>query len=379
VTLCTQGWHVQEQDTGECNMVVFCSNLQAPLQLGAACSKAPTALGHPRDNAAALTASFQQLAVLLGHAKQCALFAETGTTAAKRTLGSSLLQQLQQSGLPQALPATLSAVTQRLQQLTEGITPSAAAVQDSIDDSLADLIGTADLSQSVLLATIVLETCVSLLDTPDTVQQVVFIPAAAAPAMELALAALKHTDCELKQRQQRQDRDTVMRVLSAAGEAALGVLREILVAGLLPFGADNSENLPIATLGMALNAVVTVHHESLQSLTSMDHNSSSSSSSSGGGGSSSSSSSRTPSNSDSSAADSSTGSRSGPSCSSSSPLSPQKAWELVVQHKEQLPTFHPLLFDVLGVSQQLLAWLAVDALGKLTAGEGQQCDLAAVR
>jgi hypothetical protein len=37
----------------------------------------------------------------------------------------------------------------------------------------------------------------------------------------------------------------------------------------------------------------------------------------------------------------------------------------VLQHEQQLPAFQPLLFDVLGLSQRMLAWLAVFALGKL--------------
>jgi O-succinylbenzoate synthase len=64
------------------------------------CHSVLAALGTPRDNSAALTASFQQLDTLLRQAKSCGLLAEAGSSA-KRNLGSTLLQQLQQSGLPQ--------------------------------------------------------------------------------------------------------------------------------------------------------------------------------------------------------------------------------------------------------------------------------------
>jgi hypothetical protein len=49
---------------------------------------------------------------------------------------------------------------------------------------------------------------------------------------------------------------------------------------------------------------------------------------------------------------------------SSSNLSPKQAWKLVLQREQQLPIFHPLLFEQLGLSQRLLAWLAACPSGR---------------
>lgn len=65
--------------------------------------------------------------------------------------------------------------------------------------------------------------------------------------------------------------------------------------------------------------------------------------------------------------------RAGSSDSSSvGPLSAKKGWELVLGNEHQLPTFHTLMFDMLGVSQQLLAWLAVYAAGETAIRAGLQ-------
>ena len=69
----------------------------------------------------------------------------------------------------------------------------------------------------------VLDSCADLLNLPETSRQAVVTPAAAAPALKLAVAALKHTDSQLKRRQQQQlqNSEAVMRMLVAAGEAAI--------------------------------------------------------------------------------------------------------------------------------------------------------------
>jgi hypothetical protein len=174
--------------------------------------------------------------------------------------------------LPQVLPATLSATTARLQQVTEGsnASASAAAAKDSAHSSFADIYGTAVMPQSTLLAAVVLDSCADLLNLPETFRQPMVTPAAAAPAVELAVAAFKHTDSQLKRRQQQQlqNSEAVMRVLVAAGEAALNAVQGILATpDLLPFSKTSNANLAIATLAIAVSTVTTVHHTSLQSLT----------------------------------------------------------------------------------------------------------------
>jgi hypothetical protein len=329
------------------------------------------------DNSASLTASFQYLGSFLQQAKTCGLLAVQGAApSANHTLGSTLLQQLQQSGLPQALPATLSAATQRLQRVIEDITHGAAAAQDtncttttssSSSSGAASICG---ISQWAVLASMVLEVFGGFLDLTGTAQQAVLTPAAAAATMELAIVVLKHTDCVLQQQQQQQrqqrqwDSEELLGVLSLTAMEALRIMQGLLILpALLTFGGDT---LPIVTNAITVSTVVAVHYDTLQLLVTGDPSSSSSSSSSSQGrrsqrrcangcGSSSSSSSGIHGR----------GSQGTCSCCGSSKYRPGEAWDLVLQHQQQLPTFHPMLFDVLGLSQRLLAWLAVYALGKL--------------
>jgi hypothetical protein len=182
------------------------------------------------------------------------------------------------------------------------------------------------------LASTVLGACVRMLVAPTVVQQALFTPAAAAlPAMAFAVAALKYTDCMLLQQQQRRLSGEVLRTLHGVGAVALNMvncIRLLVVPELMPYSKDS---IHAANLALSVLTVVTVHQQSMQTLTSA-HNTTSSSSSSG---------------------------NSGTTCSSTSNrIAPEEAWDLVLQHEQQLPTFHPRPFDVLGLSQRLLAWLA---------------------
>jgi hypothetical protein len=171
---------------------------------------------------------------------------------------------------------------------------------------------------------------------PTEVQQALFTPAAALPAMDLAVAALQYTDCMLQQQQQLSVE--VLHLLYGVGAVALNMvhcMRLLLVPEHLPYSKDS---IHAATVVLSVLTVVTVHQQSMQTLTSA-HNTTTSSSS----GSSS----------------SSISGNSGTTCNSTSNrIAPEEAWDLVLQLEQQLPTFYPRLFDVLGLSQRLLAWLA---------------------
>jgi hypothetical protein len=168
------------------------------------------------------------------------------------------------------------------------------------------------------------------------------------------VAALKYIGSVLEQQQQQQqqqDRVAVAVKLANFGENALCMV-QFAISELLP---RSEETLAPLTLAVTITAVVAVHTGDLQALTNATSttttSTSRSSGSAGGGGSS---------------WDRGQGRQSNPmspatgssSSSSSSKLSHGEAWDLVLQNEQQLPTFHPLLFDVLGLSQRLLAWLA---------------------
>lgn len=120
--------------------------------------------------------------LLLVEAIGCGLFdAASAAPSAKRSLAACRrqggpgpgLQQLQQFGLPQVLPATLSAATQRLRQVTQGMSQDATAAQDSMRGSGAAALGITSLSESALLSHEVVRACVVLLSQKTVAQQAV--------------------------------------------------------------------------------------------------------------------------------------------------------------------------------------------------------------
>jgi uncharacterized membrane protein YgcG len=284
--------------------------------------------------------------------------------------------------LHEALPATLSAAAQRL---TQDISSSSGSSSSSNLKLSSDSSWECNLSDAAELANALLQACVDLFQLSRVRHHKVLSPAAAAacslPAMELSVAALEYIDSVLEQQQQQQqqqDRVTVLIKLARLGEAAL-IMVQFAIPELL---RCTGETLQPLTLAVTIIAVVAAHKGVLQASTNTTSTpSSSSSSSSGGGGGSSSGGGASSSGAGSSNCSSDTvtgveGSRRGRSqgrqsnpmspatgSSSSSMLSPQEALDLVLRREQQLPRFHPLLFEVLGVAQRLLAWLAT--LGEL--------------
>jgi hypothetical protein len=113
-----------------------------------------------------------------------------------------LLQQLQQCGLPQQLPASLAAVNAQLREVTAQQQQNKSSSSGGSGIPVGSTIGGCiNLSHIAMLAAAMLHCCEGL--AQFQVEPTIVTPAAAVPAVELAMSMLRYADVALQQQQQQ--------------------------------------------------------------------------------------------------------------------------------------------------------------------------------
>jgi hypothetical protein len=237
-----------------------------------------------------------------------------------------LLQQLQKSGLPQQLPSSLAAVTARLQEVTAAAqqqTNSSSSSSSSRGTPVGSTVGSfINLSHIAMLAAAMLHSCEEMASCQA--EATLITTAAAAPAFELALTMLRYADMALQQQQQQQQVEAglLQALMTIVQPAWFSVLYLSTDLNVLPYAEPQ---VPTITLGLTLAAVLTLCHDHMEAM----HLNTSSSSSSGSTG-------------------------------DVSSHGSHGAWLRVCQlQQQQQLVFIPVhLLELLGLSQQLVSWLA---------------------